>query len=112
MARGFAQWYSCRAATCVADIAKTRYLGHEHSTAQEMTVPEIMSVLERGRPYFDSSGGGVTFSGGEPLLQIDFLCELLKASQKNIIPYGCRYFALRKTLRGRKNYTLYRAGPG
>ncbi len=55
------------------------------STAQEMTVPEIMSVLERGRPYFDSSGGGVTFSGGEPLLQIDFLCELLKASQKNNI---------------------------
>jgi len=37
----------------------------------------IESVLD------DESGGGVTFSGGEPLIQIDFLDEMLKACKKN-----------------------------
>jgi len=32
--------------------------------------------------FYDDSGGGVTFSGGEPLAQSGFLLELLKASQK------------------------------
>ncbi len=42
---------------------------------------EVMKKLLRFKPYFEKSGGGVTFSGGEPLLQPEFLCELLK---------GCR----------------------
>jgi pyruvate formate lyase activating enzyme len=42
-------------------------------------VDEIISVLEKDRIFIDRSGGGVTFSGGEPLMQPDFLLEALKA---------------------------------
>jgi pyruvate formate lyase activating enzyme len=34
---------------------------------------EVVSLVERDRIFFDESGGGVTFSGGEPLMQGDFL---------------------------------------
>lgn len=43
------------------------------------SVPELMKVIESERPFFDQSGGGVTFSGGEPLLYPEFLCEALDA---------------------------------
>ncbi len=39
---------------------------------------DISRKLLSFKPYFDKSGGGVTFSGGEPLLQKDFLIALLK----------------------------------
>jgi pyruvate formate lyase activating enzyme len=42
-----------------------------------MSVSEIMDEIEKERVFFDQSGGGVTFSGGEPLLQSQFLIELL-----------------------------------
>ncbi len=38
-----------------------------------------MTEIEKDRPFYDNSGGGVTFSGGEPLLQKDFLLAALKA---------------------------------
>lgn len=38
----------------------------------------IIKKLLRFKPYFERGGGGVTFSGGEPLLQPEFLLELLK----------------------------------
>ncbi len=44
---------------------------------QRATVEEVMNVVERDLPFFEESGGGVTFSGGEPLMQPDFLVELL-----------------------------------
>jgi pyruvate formate lyase activating enzyme len=40
---------------------------------------EIMKAIEKEELLFDQSGGGVTFSGGEPLLHYDFLIELLDA---------------------------------
>ena len=43
------------------------------------SVDELLEVIERERPFFDQSGGGVTFSGGEPLLYPDFLVEVLEA---------------------------------
>ena len=44
-----------------------------------MTVPEVMEEVEKDRLFFEQSGGGVTFSGGEPVLQHRFLSALLKA---------------------------------
>ena len=41
------------------------------------SVSEIMYEIEKERVFFDQSGGGVTFSGGEPLLHSGFLIELL-----------------------------------
>jgi pyruvate formate lyase activating enzyme len=43
-----------------------------------MTVDEIAEVAVKDKPFFDESGGGVTVSGGEALLQADFIRELLK----------------------------------
>ena len=48
-------------------------------SGQHETVSELLSVIENERPFFDQSGGGVTFSGGEPLLYPDFLIEILDA---------------------------------
>lgn len=45
---------------------------------KEYTVSEIVDKALRTKPYMQSTGGGVTISGGEPLLQADFLLELFK----------------------------------
>ena len=39
---------------------------------------EVMKEIEKDSLLFEESGGGVTFSGGEPFYQFDFLMELLK----------------------------------
>lgn len=44
-----------------------------------VTVDELLSEVLRDRLFFDDSGGGVTFSGGEPLSQPDFLAAALEA---------------------------------
>ena len=48
----------------------------------EYTSDELISKILRYKNYFTVSGGGVTFSGGEPLLQQDFLLELLSKLKK------------------------------
>lgn len=50
--------------------------GARRRVGRRMTVPELTEELLRDRIFFDQSGGGVTLSGGEPLLQADFVCEL------------------------------------
>ena len=45
---------------------------------KEMNVDEVMEEILRDRAFYENSGGGVTFSGGECMLQIDFLEEILK----------------------------------
>ena len=42
------------------------------------TVDELIEKVLRNKPYFKRNNGGVTFSGGEPLLQIDFLLDICK----------------------------------
>ena len=41
------------------------------------TVPELLKIIEKERILFDQSGGGVTFSGGEPLLHPEYLSKIL-----------------------------------
>ena len=43
-----------------------------------LDVENLMEIIEKDVLFYDASGGGATFSGGEPLLQADFLLELLK----------------------------------
>ncbi len=54
----------------------------EGTGGETVTVPSLMKKILRFRPYFEKSGGGVTLSGGEPLLQKDFLLEFLSALKK------------------------------
>lgn len=51
----------------------------------EYTTEELLSKIKRYKSYFMPSGGGVTVSGGEPLLQQDFLIELLTALKREKI---------------------------
>lgn len=49
---------------------------------RQVTVSQIMAEVNKDRIFYEYSGGGVTFSGGEPLMQPNFLLDLLKASKK------------------------------
>ena len=51
----------------------------------EYTSEELIAKISRYKNYFTVSGGGVTLSGGEPLLQQDFLLELLPKLKKQKI---------------------------
>ena len=61
----------------VQDRKKIGELKHE-KIGQVVTVSDVIDAIKKDRVFYDESGGGVTFSGGEPTLQIDFLIELLK----------------------------------
>ena len=50
---------------------------------KEYTVDEVFAEIIKDKSYYDNSGGGVTFSGGECMLQIDFLVEILKKCKEN-----------------------------
>jgi pyruvate formate lyase activating enzyme len=47
-----------------------------------MTVAEVLAEILRDLPVYEQSGGGVTFSGGEPLTQPAFLLAALQASRR------------------------------
>ena len=47
------------------------------------TVDKVFAEIIKDKPYYENSGGGVTFSGGECMLQIDFLVEILKKCKEN-----------------------------
>ena len=49
---------------------------------EKMTVTQVIKEIEKDMIFYDQSGGGVTFSGGEPLMQSYFLSSLLKACKE------------------------------
>lgn len=56
-----------------------------HKSGRDWTAQELVNKIKRYKPYF-KNGGGVTFSGGEPLLSADFIIEageLLKSQGIN-----------------------------
>ena len=55
------------------------------TVGQNYTVPELMAEIEKDLIFFEESDGGVTFSGGEPLLQFDFLMAVLEECQQQSI---------------------------
>lgn len=50
----------------------------DFNTGQIMSVNELVSEILKYKSYLDASGGGVTISGGEPLVQAKFLITLFK----------------------------------
>lgn len=52
---------------------------------KEMTVDEVFEEVIKDKVFYDASDGGVTFSGGECMLQLDFLAEILKRCRENKI---------------------------
>jgi pyruvate formate lyase activating enzyme len=47
-----------------------------------MTVHEVLNAVGQDRAFYETTGGGVTLSGGEPTLQFDFCRELLRQLKK------------------------------
>jgi pyruvate formate lyase activating enzyme len=63
-------------------VISTRRIGEREFSGEEVAginyrTDEIIRILEGERVFFNYSGGGVTFSGGEPMLQTEFLLETL-----------------------------------
>lgn len=52
--------------------------GARKLVGRDVTVEGLAGELERDRPFYDESGGGITLSGGEPLMQADFALAVLE----------------------------------
>jgi pyruvate formate lyase activating enzyme len=69
------------------DTARCRHCGRcvdacpaeaRERTSWQVAAADLVRSISRDIPFYDQSGGGVTFSGGEPLAQPDFLLAALK----------------------------------
>ncbi len=47
-----------------------------------MSVEEVLAEVKRDLPYYESSGGGVTLSGGEPLAQFEYALKILRRAKE------------------------------
>ncbi|MDY6315411.1 MAG: glycyl-radical enzyme activating protein [Clostridia bacterium] len=56
--------------------------GKIQTVGEDKTVREIMETVERDRVYYRRSGGGLTLSGGESLVQHEFAAALLRAAKE------------------------------
>ncbi|HOW24441.1 MAG TPA: glycyl-radical enzyme activating protein [Bacteroidales bacterium] len=68
-------------------VIRERSLDGRSFTVEEISgrwveAEEVIREIEKDGIYYDQSGGGITFSGGEPLMQPVFLLELLKMSKE------------------------------
>ena len=65
------------AAVCGKDALKV--------VGREMTVDEVLMEVEKDRPFYRRSGGGITLGGGEPLAQCRFAAALLAAARETYL---------------------------
>lgn len=68
----------CRGCGRCADVCPA---GALEMVGRDAPLDEIMAVVLRDRPFYESSGGGMTISGGEPLTQLDAVAGLLAAAR-------------------------------
>lgn len=76
--------------------------------ANSMSVDEVVADVLKYQSFYENSGGGVTVSGGEPLLQIPFLTELFKKLKEYDIHTAidtCGYVDITEDLRELIQYT-------
>ena len=72
-------WELCSECLACAEVCPSRAL---EVVGKYRTVDETFRIAARDRDFYESSGGGVTVSGGEALLQWEFVRELLKKCQE------------------------------
>jgi len=65
--------------------AETCPSGAVQLSGKIMSAEGVIREIEKDRAFYDESDGGVTFSGGEPLMQVDFLESLLEECRKRNI---------------------------
>lgn len=65
--------------------AKECYAQALETIGKSMTVAEVMEEVRKDCPFYQTSGGGMTLSGGEPMAQYEFSKALLRAAKKDKI---------------------------
>jgi pyruvate formate lyase activating enzyme len=70
-------FYRDRCTTC-GECVEVCYPEGLQLTGKEMTVDEVVAEVLQDRPFYESSQGGVTLSGGEPMLQSEFTLAVLE----------------------------------
>lgn len=73
---------ACTRCGCCVEVCPT---GARDLIGRQMSVDQVLQEVLRDRVFFDDSGGGVTVSGGEPLLQPDFVLALLAACRAHAV---------------------------
>ena len=71
---------TCIGCGACAEVCPTKAL---ELYGKSITVDEIYNEIKRDKVFYETSGGGVTVSGGEPLFQPEFTAELLKKCREN-----------------------------
>lgn len=105
--------------TIIIDLKKCTHCGRcadfcineaiEH-VGKEIHLNELMVEIKKDMPFYEESGGGVTFSGGEPLMQGDFLNEALKRCKDlriNTTLDTCGYYDWEKIEKIHNNVDLF-----
>ncbi len=77
---GFIDRNICTLCFRCVDVCPSKALSR---AGQIMSVDDILQKVVRFKPFFDTSGGGVTLSGGEPTLPIEFTSILLRRFKTN-----------------------------
>lgn len=67
---------SCGACVAACPVKALSFCGEKKS------VEEVLKTVLRDRPFYQKSGGGVTVSGGEPLMQPDFTALLMRGAKE------------------------------
>lgn len=75
------QVYACETIQRPRKIGRSAMI-KEETVGSWMSVDEVVETITKDIPFFEESGGGVTLSGGEPLMQADFSVDVLKTLKK------------------------------
>jgi glycyl-radical enzyme activating protein family len=74
--------WCCNPESQQMDIQEMVVDGKKKVIGRDVTVKEIMELIEKDRPYYRRSNGGITLSGGECMCQPEFAYGLLHASKE------------------------------
>lgn len=69
--------------TACGQCVKVCENGARKISGRTVSDTEVMETVKRDVPFYETSGGGITLSGGEPLMQPEFAFSLLKLSREN-----------------------------
>jgi len=67
---------------------------------------ELLEEVAKDTPFYNTSGGGVTFGGSKPMAQMDFLKEVLPELKRGDIHIANRYVRKRTMEEFRRNYQV------
>ena len=73
------QWHKCSHLLKCAEVCPS---GAIEAAGKNMTVAEVMDTVERDASFYRRTGGGMTLSGGEPLVQWQFALRLLQEAKR------------------------------